>query len=261
MPFTIAHPALVLPLKKAAPRWFSLTGLMAGAVAPDLIYFLLMFTQHRGFSHSWTGMVVFCIPTAIIFSFVFHKLFKYNFIINLPSPLDKMLSGLAAREFSVKSIKQWIIFISSVLVGILSHFFWDSFTHLDGEIVKIIPFLSEKSTIMGITRANCRFLQHLSTITGALFIPIFLYKAKLIPVPKNEHSIRNTGEKLVFWIIGLAVSLVYSIAALFVFSNIFKWNIDLVHNTYLVLSTFGLSGWAGFFYYVCIYAIIRKTKT
>ena len=36
MPFTLAHPAAVLPLR----RWLWFPGLVAGAVAPDVGYYL-----------------------------------------------------------------------------------------------------------------------------------------------------------------------------------------------------------------------------
>ena len=92
MPFTTSHPAIVLPLKMLKPRWFSLTGLMAGAMAPDLLYFLMMQTSYRGVSHSWLGLFVFCLPAGIAFSFAFHHLFKQPVIHNLPWPLDRRLS-------------------------------------------------------------------------------------------------------------------------------------------------------------------------
>ena len=134
MPFTTAHPAAVLPLKKIWPRWFSLTGLMAGAMAPDLQYFLLADTTHRGLSHSWVGLFAVCLPMGLAFSFAFHWLFKEAFIANLPRPLDRWLSGLAVSTFGPRSWSEWAVLVSSVLIGALSHFAWDSFTHLHGEM-------------------------------------------------------------------------------------------------------------------------------
>jgi len=124
MPFTTAHPAIVLPLKQWFPHWFSLTGLMAGAMAPDLIYFLALRTDFRGLSHSWPGLFLITLPAGVVFSFVFHRYFKYSFIRHLPSPLDRFLSGLAQSGWCVVGAKAWVILVVSVLVGSLSHFFW-----------------------------------------------------------------------------------------------------------------------------------------
>jgi hypothetical protein len=42
MPFTFAHPAIVLPLKHLPKRWYSLTGLIIGSMTPDFEYFIRM---------------------------------------------------------------------------------------------------------------------------------------------------------------------------------------------------------------------------
>ena len=38
MPFTFAHPAAVLPLKRFTPGWLSFPALLVGTVTPDLAY-------------------------------------------------------------------------------------------------------------------------------------------------------------------------------------------------------------------------------
>jgi len=40
MPFTLCHPALVMPLHRCARRWTSLSALVIGSMAPDFVYFL-----------------------------------------------------------------------------------------------------------------------------------------------------------------------------------------------------------------------------
>ena len=123
MPFTVSHPAIILPLKHLKPNWFSLSGLMVGAMSPDLIYFLTTITFYRGISHSWFGLFIFCLPAGLLFAVMFHWLFKYHFIMNLPSPLDKNLSGLAVSRFFPRNIRDWSVLIFSVIIGALSHFF------------------------------------------------------------------------------------------------------------------------------------------
>ena len=41
MPFTFAHPAIVLPFYKK-PKFFSMTTLIIGSMSPDFEYFLRM---------------------------------------------------------------------------------------------------------------------------------------------------------------------------------------------------------------------------
>jgi hypothetical protein len=260
MPFTTSHPAIVLPLKQIRPAWFSLTGLAAGALAPDLIYFLMMTTAYRGISHSWTGLFVFCLPAGIAFSFIFHRLFKYDFIANLPGPFDRVLSGLMNSRFRPAGYRAWMIMIISILIGAMSHFFLDSMTHQQGEIAKRVPFLLERTHVLGISISNCRILQHSFTILGAATILFYIFKARIIPPPSAGFRARAAGDKLLFWIRGGAISFVFACLVIYIFYGYSIFNVDRAFFVYPVSSTFGLAGWAGFFYYVCIYALVRKKK-
>ncbi len=258
MPFTTSHPAIVLPLKQFQPNWFSLTGLMAGAMSPDLLYFLLLDTTHRGWSHSWTGLFVFCLPAGLIFSFAFHRLFKFHFIANLPRPVDRFLSGLAVKPFKVINGRDWLILIFSVLVGALSHFFWDSFTHQQGEIARRIPFLLERHQFMNIVIPNYRIVQHLSTISGAVYIVIFSIKSNLLPAPAFDFQPRKFREKITFWIAAVLPSLVFTAIMILLFYQYDVFHPDRRLFVFPISTTVGLSVWAGFFYTVAVYTLIIR---
>ncbi len=258
MPFTISHPAIILPLKQIRPRWFSLTGLMTGAIAPDLIYFLMLTTTHRGVSHSWTGLFIFCLPAGIAFSFVFHRLFKYHFILNLPQPLDRFLWGLAERKFRIIDWRELLVLAYSVLIGALSHFFWDSMTHEHGEIARRIPLLLNKSVIPGITVPNYKIVQHLSTALGMMVILMYALKSNLIPAFSSNRPVRKPRQKLIFWIAGGLVALAFASLAVWIYHGYDIFQINRRFLSYSVSTTFGLAGWASFFYYVCIYTLVKK---
>ncbi len=66
MPFTLAHPAAVIPLKKSTyGRYFSLSALIAGSIVPDLGY-LVPLADFTGFSHSLGGIIVFGLPVGLL---------------------------------------------------------------------------------------------------------------------------------------------------------------------------------------------------
>lgn len=260
MPFTISHPAIVLPLKQLKPEWFSLSGLMAGALAPDLIYFLLLDTTYRGVSHSWTGLFVVCLPLGIIFSIIFHRLFKEQLIVNLPRPLDRIFSGLAFSEFKIKGIKGWSVLIISVLIGSLSHFFWDSFTHGSGELAKMIPLLQDSSSFFGITRPHFRWAQHISTVLGAVIIPVYLVQSRLIPGPVIKYKEIGAVRKLKFWILAALVAVAFAFLTILLNGTLNSWMAGTGTNHFPLARTFGLAGWAGFFYATIIMSLFRGKK-
>ncbi len=258
MPFTVSHPAIVLPLKQLWPHRFSLTGLIAGALSPDLLYFLLCDTADRGISHSWTGLLWFCVPAGLVFSFVFHRLFKKPVIDHLPWFLERRFSGLAESEFAVSSASAWITLIGSVLLGALSHFLWDSFTHLSGEAALAWPLLREPVTLFGATRPVCRWLQHLSTLWGGTMMVFFLFRSRHVPRPTRTRPARPPGRKVAFWIGGCVAAIVCGLAAVALYDELYGWNVLVGHNSRLAISTFGLGSWAGGFYYSCCYHVLRK---
>jgi hypothetical protein len=258
MPFTISHPAVVLPLKQLWPQRFSLTGLIAGAMAPDLLYFLLCDTADRGISHSWTGLLWFCLPAGIVFSFVFHWLFKKPVIDHLPWFLERRFSGLAESEFVVKSASGWITLIGSVLLGALSHFLWDSFTHLTGEMARALPVLTESVTIFGHTRPVCRWIQHLSSLWGGTMMLFFLFRSRLVPRPVRSRPVRPPGRKVAFWLGATVAAIVCGIAAVALYDNLYGWNVLLGHNPRLAFTSFCLGSWAGGFYFACSYHVLMR---
>ena len=229
-------------------------------MSPDLLYFLLLDTEHRGISHSWLGLFTFCLPAGILFSFAFHRLFKYHVILNLPRPVDRWLSGLAYSRFEINSLRKWSVLVISVLAGAISHFFWDSFTHTEGEIARLFPILIQESTILGITRPICTFLQHLSTISGAILILLYAAKSNLLPKPAFEEAVINPKNKLLFWISGLGIASIFAMVAV-IFQGVYSWYyVDEFSRMTHIFKTFGLASWAGFFYFACAYSLIMKVR-
>jgi hypothetical protein len=260
MPFTVSHTALVLPLKKLRPEWFSLTGLMAGAMAPDLQYFLLADTTYRGLSHTWTGLFLVCLPLGLAFCFAFHSLFKRVFIENLPSPLDRHLSGLAECRFAPGGLREWCVLIFSVLLGAVSHFFWDSFTHPEGVLAQHIPWLLKETTLFGIARTNARWAQHVSTALGAVGMVVGLVLFELLPRPV-EAARRSPARKLMFWLVGILCGAAWSVAVVLFYNRLFDWQIEDGYSLGLAFQTAALGSWAGFFYYVCAVKLTFRRRT
>jgi len=221
-------------------------------MSPDLLYFLMASTVYRGVSHSWAGLFLFCLPAGIIFSFAFHWLFKYHFIINLPRPYDRYLSGLAVSKWQVKTTRQWVILVLSILIGTLSHFGWDSFTHTGGEIASRYTFLTEQVMIEGHRFHLAEILQHLSTIFGAFVIIYFALKGWLLPPETELPERRKPFDKLFFWTGCLIISLLFIVVIVYTYQHFYPWLIP-----HLII-TLGLASWAGLFWAVAGYSVLKK---
>lgn len=130
MPFTFSHPAIIFPFKQAKPEWFSLTGLVAGSMAPDFEYFIKVHGTST-ISESFTGIFIFNLPMAIAISLLFHLVIKDPLIRHLPRPFDRRFSGFLNFRFLNYLKEHFWIFILSCLLGVISHLALDMLTSPD----------------------------------------------------------------------------------------------------------------------------------
>lgn len=173
MPFTLAHPAAVLPLKAKFGKLFDLTGLILGSMAPDFEYFI-SFRPQAVIGHKIMGFVLLNLPLCFAIAFLFHRIIKKPFIMSMPSPLDRWYSYMALKSWHIRGFKEVIVFIYSSLLGMITHVLWDTFTHENGRFVNLFLILSVKVSILGYSVPVYKFLQHGSTILGAIVICLFL---------------------------------------------------------------------------------------
>lgn len=210
MPFTFSHPAIVLPLNYLPGKWYSLTGLIIGSMAPDFEYFLRMKVQSN-YSHTLSGVFWFDLPLGILLAFIFHNIVRNKLFYNLPTFLKSRF--LAFNDFNWNNYfkKNWFVVIVSIIIGTLSHIFWDSFTHDSGYFVQTIPSLKTSIDFLGIRLPIFKILQHGSTIIGALIIAYAIFK---LPASKKIISRLN----LKYWVLWIVLTL--TIISLRLFSGL-----------------------------------------
>ena len=95
MPFTAAHPAAVLPLRRFCPQWFVWPALIVGSITPDTEYFLALRPQS---SHGVTfaGSFYYCVPIGLLLLGAFHLLLRQPLALLLPKYWRDRLMRLRA---------------------------------------------------------------------------------------------------------------------------------------------------------------------
>lgn len=158
MPFTLAHPAAVLPLFR---RPFVPSALVAGAVAPDLLYVGPLYriaTQHihgnftLTLTHKLTSALWLDPLLALLLLAVFNLVLKRPLIALAPQALAARLPAPDRPRLPGVDVLFWMVV--SAAAGALTHVTWDSFTHGDGYFV----------------------LQYVSTVGGCLVLAIWFYR-------------------------------------------------------------------------------------
>ena len=193
MPFTLAHPALIIPLKKVRGG-LSLTALAVGSMVPDFENFFNM-QETEVTSHQLSGFFLFDLPVGLFACFLFHNLLKHGFVENLPRFYQRRFSHLVAVNWNSYAAKNPVAVIFSLVMGILSHLSWDAFTHHDGLVVSFIPFLSAEINLFGKSLPIFFILQLVSSVAGCWFV------YKMISRMPQTAARNPFRQKITYWLV------------------------------------------------------------
>jgi hypothetical protein len=171
MPWTFAHPAAVLPLRRlTGPGKLSLAGLMVGAVVPDLLYYVGQFGWASR-AHSVAGLVTVCVPLGLLMLALLHLL-RTPLADLLPQP-HRRLALANAVAAGVPSLRTLILAAVSLMIGAATHVLWDAFTHDRQFFVEQIAWLRAPLwTVSGREFRVFNVLQHVSTVLGMACIAV-----------------------------------------------------------------------------------------
>jgi hypothetical protein len=232
MPLTLSHPAASIPFARLG---LVLSALIIGSMTPDFTYFIPLFAN-SDFSHTITGIFVYCLPIGLISLFIFHYLIKYPALALLPSNHQIRLYGIA-NGFSFWPLQKFVAILLSILAGAFTHILWDSFTHAEGWMVQRFTVL--KSPIITIGSHGLptfEFLQYCSTLFGGALIVYWYvkwYKAKKPRPIQAELKIPASTKLLIFAGMGF-IALVAAILSSFIIAPEFQ--ISIFQRLHLLIS-------------------------
>jgi hypothetical protein len=158
MPFTVSHVAAVLPFFPC--RKLDPLALVIGSMAPDFGYYLQRFDLASR-AHSLSGSLAIAFPMAVIAWLAVKAGAK---VIAGPLP-DPDRAWLLAFLRSTPPSPAWCWVTTSLLLGIWSHTFLDSFTHASGWMVQRLSFLHDPWPLF-------KVLQHAGSLLGILILGV-----------------------------------------------------------------------------------------
>ncbi len=164
MPFPLAHPAAVLPLRRYCPRWLSFPALGIGSLCPDMGYAFGGLNVQK-FSHQLIGGIVFGLPAGLLALWLFHRA-RSLVVRYLPESYQRILLPLCQRPLGSP-----LILVVSLLIGIEMHLLLDSFTHKDGWMTEHLAILQFPLFLHGHrTLRVCHVLWYLCSFTGIVWV-------------------------------------------------------------------------------------------
>lgn len=213
MPFTFAHPAIVLPFIYVPRKWISMTALIIGSIMPDAEAYLRMYSE-KEITHSWTGFFLFGLPFGLLLTFVFHNIVRNPLINNLPGFLYQRFSRFTKFNWNKRFINHWPVIILSLIIGGASHFVWDSFSHFDGWFINKYPRLKGNIYFFGGMLEIPFLIQYVNSFVGVTLIVIFV--AALPRAKESKSSVHSTK----FWISVLTTAiLIFLVRTIYVPKN------------------------------------------
>jgi hypothetical protein len=201
MPFTFAHPAAVLPLRRS--RLLHTIPLIIGSLMPDVpYYFPTRVSRMLIDTHTLYGSFAICLPWGMA---------ALILIMMLRQPLTVLLSA-RVRWACLRSLDRfterpfhWPVAFLSILIGSWTHIAWDSFTHQSGWTTTRVAVLSAPISIFGWETETSHLLQYVSSVLGLVFIAIW-FAGVLKHVPAD--AVADTARPRARWTALIAITVV-----------------------------------------------------
>jgi membrane-bound metal-dependent hydrolase YbcI (DUF457 family) len=240
MPFTLAHPAAILPLRHV--RFLRTAPLMIGAVTPDVPYYLPLGPSGHPLrlgldTHSFVSSysVDLALGTALLLGVV---LLREPLTVLLPSRARSLC--LEALEPFRRRATEWLFAPLAILLGVWSHLLWDSFTHAEGWAVRRIPALGNTVTIGWYTGEIFHILQYLSSVIGLTILALWYARLPDPPALRATHDSHQAHTGPALLLIAAAALLIGGVEALRYYAHYE----GAVYQTLDVLLTRGLAWFA-----------------
>lgn len=131
MPFTFAHPAAVLPLR----RYGDVSALVIGSMVPDAGYLLLMEIP-RPHTHAVSALFTFCLPAGLIAYLLYHRLLREPFLALAPQGVRLRLLEHPPLPGSWAA---WSRVAISLMIGAATHLAWDELAQMEGWLEAVFP--------------------------------------------------------------------------------------------------------------------------
>lgn len=228
MPFPLAHPAAVLPLRRYCPRYLIFPALVAGSISPDVSY---LFSGNRlnELAHTLVAGTAFGITIGLMMLGLFYALAPFALRI-VANPYRNSLAPMC--HLTPRIIPAIVL---SLAIGVWTHLLLDSCTHSHSWLVLRVAWLqSSTATFHGHSIKICHLLWYGCSFLGlawlvaggidwqerhwpaderssakARLLRAFLVSTLVLPIEVVHHLVRSRLGLL--FVAGATVAMVFTV--------------------------------------------------
>jgi Domain of unknown function (DUF4184) len=170
VPFTLSHPAAVLPLRTWTPA-LPFTALVIGSMAPDAEYYLPFEPFPRHLTHAFVGVPTVDLIIGLVTLIAVRLVLAAPVAALVPRPWSDRIRDWG-RAGVPRGGRQALLVVVALIVGSATHVGWDAFTHINGQVVVHVTALRDQAGHYPIYQ----WLQLASSVFGLVVIGISLWR-------------------------------------------------------------------------------------
>ncbi|NVO86556.1 DUF4184 family protein [Hymenobacter sp. P5252] len=140
-------------------------------------------------------------PLGILLALAFHLLLRDALILHLPRFLRERFAGFRGLDWLGYLRKNYLVSLISLLIVIVSHLAWESFTHVEGRGVQLFPQLKAHLLEGPFQTRLYALLQKLTSVVGAAAMVVYIWRLPTTRLAPPKTSLR------LFWGLVLLLSL------------------------------------------------------
>jgi len=213
VPFTLAHPVVVIPLRRHA----DLTALVIGSMVPDLAHFTGL-DINREITHHVLLWPLFALPAGLLVYLLFTRMMREP-LLSL-GPLG-LVERLVPRDRQPAEPGHWKRVLSGLLIGAASHLLFDRVTTLDPAFDWVLPLLQPLITVAGIGVSVQDLLRHGGALLGLGLIGYWIWRwwqqaprRPLVPEDQGPLHLKPSARALIVVLVAIVVLAAALLAAM-----------------------------------------------
>lgn len=201
MPFTLAHPAAVMPLRRL--KSLPTPALIVGSLVPDFPYYMpgrIDAALHD--THTLQGSILICVPLGL--ALLATGLVLRRPLTSLMTERARWVSLREAEGFMARPVN-WLLAIPAIVIGAWTHLLWDAFTHPGTWLVRRVDALSAPISLFGMyTGEVSHVLQYVSSVVGLALIAYWYTLAAAQAPPEASAAANRSASRPV--VLGVVVA-------------------------------------------------------